>query len=88
MSRMNTSHDKLTSSHDKLMRKIERFLRSTGMTATVFGIGAMNDGKLVFRMRQGSYVTLPTADAIDAFMAANRDKKVPRPLNKGTSAAA
>ena len=55
-------------SHDALLKEIEEFLLTTGMNVSTFGRMASNNGKLVKRMRSGCSVTLPTADAIRAFM--------------------
>src|SRR5262245_10257299 len=52
-----------------LLAEIEAFLSGTGLTATKFGIAAINDGHLVTNLRKGSSVTLKTADRVRAFMA-------------------
>src|SRR5262245_27699372 len=52
-----------------LLAEIEAFLSGTGLTATEFGIAAVNDGHLVANLRKGSSVTLKTADRVRAFMA-------------------
>src|SRR5687768_2818398 len=52
-----------------LLAEIEAFLGGTGLTATKFGIAAVNDGHLVANLRKGSSVTLKTADKVRAFMA-------------------
>ncbi len=53
-----------------LLREIEAFLAATGVTATKFGLAAVNDGHLVANLRKGSGVTLKTADRVRAFMRA------------------
>jgi len=58
------------SSHEKLLRKVEAFLRASGMSASAFGHRSINDGKLLKRLRGGQTVTLRTADQIEAFIAA------------------
>ena len=47
-----------------LLAEIERFLARTGMPASSFGKYAVDDGKLVERLRRGGTVTLKTAAAI------------------------
>jgi hypothetical protein len=53
----------------QLIREIEAFLRSTGMAESTFGRKAVNNGKLMARLRAGSSVTLDTASQIRRFMA-------------------
>lgn len=65
-------------SHDQLLDEIEAFLKATGMNAIAFGRRSVNNGKLVARMRAGSSVTLHTADAIRAFIAAQCERDAPR----------
>lgn len=54
---------------DKLLHEIDAFLRERNMAETTFGRKAVNDGKLVARLRAGSSVTLKTASQIKAFIA-------------------
>lgn len=53
----------------KLVREIEAFLLIAGMAETTFGRKAVNDGKLLGRLRAGGSVTLEKASQIRAFMA-------------------
>lgn len=53
----------------RLLQDIEAHIRATGMKATTFGRLAVNDGKLVGRLRSGGSVTLKTLDGIRAFIA-------------------
>jgi phosphopantothenoylcysteine decarboxylase/phosphopantothenate--cysteine ligase len=55
-----------------LLAEIEAFLAGSGVTATKFGIAAINDGHLVANLRKGSSVTLKTADKVRAYMASQR----------------
>jgi len=55
-----------------LLAEIEAFLAHCGLTATKFGIAAVNDGHLVANLRRGSSVTLKTADKVRAYMASQR----------------
>jgi phosphopantothenoylcysteine decarboxylase / phosphopantothenate---cysteine ligase len=51
-----------------LLAEIEAFLAETGLTATKFGLAAVNDGHLVANLRKGNSVTLKTADRVRAFI--------------------
>jgi phosphopantothenoylcysteine decarboxylase / phosphopantothenate---cysteine ligase len=51
-----------------LLTEIEAFLADSGLTATKFGLAAVNDGHLVANLRRGNSVTLKTADRVRAFM--------------------
>lgn len=53
----------------QLIREIEAFLRATEMAESTFGRKAVNNGKLMARLRAGSSVTLDTASQIRRFMA-------------------
>ncbi|BBF93352.1 hypothetical protein [Blastochloris tepida] len=55
----------------KLLREIEEFVRVSPMSETTFGRKAVNDGKLVPRLRAGGSVTLEKAADIRRFIAAN-----------------
>ena len=54
---------------DALLREIADYCRDVGIAESTFGRLAVNDGKLVGRMRQGGRVTTETADRLRAFMA-------------------
>ena len=51
-----------------LIRKIEVFLRRTGMCATTFGRLAARDPRFVFDLRDGREPRARTADRIEHFM--------------------
>lgn len=53
-----------------LLQDIDRFLAASRMKETTFGRKAVNDGKLVGRLRAGGTVTLPVAEKIHSFMTA------------------
>jgi phosphopantothenoylcysteine decarboxylase/phosphopantothenate--cysteine ligase len=55
-----------------LLAEIEAFLADCGLTATKFGVAAVNDGHLVANLRRGSSVTLKTADKVRAYIANQR----------------
>src|SRR6476646_1994530 len=56
----------------ELLGEIEGFLAQFGVTASKFGVTAVNDGHLVAKLRRGSSVTLKTADRVRAYMASQR----------------
>ena len=70
------------SSHDALLAEIEAFLVRAGMSSTMFGLRTVNDGKLLKRLRGGSSVTLPTADKLRAFIAANQPEIHTKPRRR------
>ena len=47
---------------DDLLRGISQFCRETGIAETTFGRLAVNDGKLVERLRAGTVVTDKTRE--------------------------
>lgn len=53
---------------DQLLHEIEAFIGIAEMAASTFGRKAVNDGKLVGRLRDGRTVTLEKASRIRAFM--------------------
>ncbi len=62
----------MSSASKSLLAEIEGFLAGSGLTATKFGVAAVNDGHLVANLRKGSSVTLKTADKVRAYMARQR----------------
>src|SRR5262245_3078906 len=65
----------------ELLSEIEAFLAETGMAATKLGLSAVNDSHLVKRLRQGSSVTLKTADRLRAYLAQERARHGVVPAN-------
>ena len=63
----------------KLLDDIEAFLADAGMSASYFGRLAVNDGKLVARLRAGADVTTVTEAAIREFMGAKARRREPAP---------
>ncbi len=55
-------------SHEMLLRDIADYCRRHGMAESTFGRQAVNDGKLVSRLRDGKSVTLGTLGRLQAFM--------------------
>ena len=54
---------------EALLRDIAQYCRGAGIAESTFGRLAVNDGKLVSRMRLGGRVTTETADRVRAFIA-------------------
>lgn len=59
---------------DDFEYEIEAFIERAGMTATAFGVEAVNDPSFVFRVRRGRNVKADTIDRVRAFMAAHRKR--------------
>jgi hypothetical protein len=57
---------------EQLLGEISDYCRRVGMAESTFGRRAVNDGKLVSRLRIGGRVTLETVERVRAFMSANR----------------
>ena len=55
-------------SHETLLRQIADFCQAHRMAESTFGRQAVNDGKLVSRLRDGKSVTLGTMNKLQAFM--------------------
>lgn len=53
-------------------RKIELYLRRTGMPATKFGRLAVNDPRLVGDLRNGRELRAATAARVEAFLSAEQ----------------
>jgi hypothetical protein len=51
-----------------LLNKIEAYCRDHGIAEATFGFRAVNDGKLVPRLRAGKTVTMDTFARIEAFL--------------------
>ena len=54
-----------------LLQEIATYCRSVGLAESTFGRLAINDGKLVNRLRYGGRITTDTLERIRSFMAAN-----------------
>ena len=57
-----------------LLAEIDAFLADARMAETTFGRHAVNDGKFVGRLREGSGITVATVDRVRAYIAAERAK--------------
>lgn len=62
---------------DALKAEIERFLRITGMSATKFGMQAVNDPRFVFDLREGREPRSPTMRRAVEFMSSPLAKPTP-----------
>jgi hypothetical protein len=62
----------------QLLAEIETFLATRDIAETTFGLRAVNDGKLVGRLRDGANMTLATVERVRAYMRAEaaRDARV------------
>ena len=75
---------------EQVLTEISEFCRAAGMAESTFGRAAINDGKLVSRLRNGGRITTDTLDKIRAYMADFRarnglrapvaDARAPAPL--------
>lgn len=63
----------MTKTHD-LIRRIESYCEREGIAPGTFGRLAVNDGKLIRRLRQGKSITLRTLDRIEAKLSEKRSK--------------
>ena len=57
--------------NDQILSQISEFCRQADMAETTFGRRAVNDGKLVHRLREGKRITIDTLDRIQAYIAAS-----------------
>src|SRR6266481_1620606 len=57
--------------NDQILSQISEFCRQADMAESTFGRRAVNDGKLVARLREGKRITIDTLDRIQAFIAAS-----------------
>ena len=73
---------------ETLLRDIEAFCRRHRMAETYFGARAVNNGKLLARLREGRTVTLSTAERVRAFMAQHDARRRPAPAPRETEATA
>ena len=57
--------------NDQILSQISEYCRQAEMAESTFGRRAVNDGKLVHRLREGKRITIDTLDRIQAFIAAS-----------------
>src|SRR5256885_8685292 len=65
-----------------LLTEIEGFLAESGVSATKFGLAAVNDGHLIKNLRGGTSVTLKTADKVRAYMTRQRNVASARDVSR------
>src|SRR2546430_2786355 len=65
--------------NDQILSQISEFCRQADMAESTFGRGAVNDGKLVHRLREGKRITIDTLDRIQAYISASMPGGVPPP---------
>ncbi len=63
--------------NDQLLSQIADFCRQAAMAETTFGRRAVNDGKLVHRLREGKRITVDTLERIQAFLTAGMGVAAP-----------
>jgi hypothetical protein len=68
-----------------LLEEISSFCRRAGMAETTFGRHAVNDGKLISRLRFGGRVTTETLDRVRAFMSQPVEQRLARRARPGAS---
>src|SRR4051794_33764570 len=65
--------------NDEILSQITEFCRKAGMAESTFGRRAVNDGKLVLRLREGKRITVDTLERIQAYIAASTTGGLPPP---------
>ena len=68
-----------------LLHEIETFLAAHRLADTTFGLKAVNDGKLVDRLRAGGDVTTRKAERIRRFMAEHDAQCGPPPSRQSVA---
>src|SRR6201997_5529451 len=57
--------------NDEILAQISEFCRNADMAESTFGRVAVNDGKLVARLREGKRITIDTLERIQGYIAAS-----------------
>lgn len=68
-------HDRAMTMQEAFLKKVERFLRQTGMADSRFGEEAVNDRAFVYELRAGRSVQLRTLERVQKFMDERRKGK-------------
>lgn len=63
--------------NEQLLAQIADYCRSAGMAESTFGRRAVNDGKLVQRLREGGRITLDTLERIRTFLGIDANAATP-----------
>src|SRR3984893_15557904 len=66
--------------NDQILSQITEFCRQADMAESTFGRRAVNDGKLVHRLREGKRITIDTLDRIQGYIASSGGVPAPRGL--------
>ncbi len=53
---------------ERLQRRVEAFLKRTGLSATAFGVAALKDPNFVTEMRNGRSARDKTVERVESFM--------------------
>ncbi|HWW47674.1 MAG TPA: hypothetical protein VNZ94_07545 [Xanthobacteraceae bacterium] len=65
--------------NEALLAKITEHCRANGMAESTFGRRAVNDGKLVSRLREGKRITIDTLERIENFLSEGLPEGAPKP---------
>lgn len=57
--------------NQSIIESIEKHCEAAGMAVSTFGRKAVNDGKLIARLRDGKPISIDTYNRINAFIADN-----------------
>lgn len=63
--------------NDEILSQIRDFCRQADMAESTFGRRAVNDGKLVHRLREGKRITIDTLERIQAYIVASSPDGIP-----------
>jgi hypothetical protein len=63
--------------NDQILAQITEFCRRSDMAESTFGRRAVNDGKLVARLREGKRITIDTLERIQTYIAASAPEGLP-----------
>jgi hypothetical protein len=78
--------DPVSYRNDPLLRAIEAFLGESGLSATAFGMRAMNDPRFVHEMRGGREVRRATRARVAAYIRVARGTGAVETIVRGTGA--
>ncbi len=65
--------------NDAILARISDYCRGNGMAESTFGRRAVNDGKLVSRLREGKRITIDTLERIENFIGTGLPDGAPKP---------
>lgn len=63
---------------NEFLKRIELFLKQSGMSATSLGIKALKNPRFVFDIRKGNGCTVKSMQKVDDFMLSYKKRKVAR----------